>query len=160
MRYSDVFIKSVLKRVLPPNNESQIKVTQELNLGKNTIYNWIKKHQNGNLNKLGDTSSSNKNPNEMLTLLLESKAIDSAEYGQWLRGKGLHSEHMHLFEQEIVEIVNSKSNLNKTEIKELKNDNAVLRKELRRKDKALAEMAALVILKKKANAIWGEKEDD
>jgi transposase len=35
-----------------------------------------------------------------------------------------------------------------------------LEKELRRKDKALAETAALLVLRKKANAIWGEAEDE
>ena len=33
-------------------------------------------------------------------------------------------------------------------------------KELLRKDKALAEAAALIILRKKAQAIWGDAEDD
>ena len=35
-----------------------------------------------------------------------------------------------------------------------------LEKELQRKEKALAEAAALLILRKKAQAIWGDKEDD
>jgi hypothetical protein len=35
-----------------------------------------------------------------------------------------------------------------------------LEKELRRKDKALAETAALLVLQKKARAIWGDNEDD
>jgi transposase len=35
-----------------------------------------------------------------------------------------------------------------------------LEKELRRKEKALAETAALLVLRKKANAIWGEAEDE
>ena len=35
-----------------------------------------------------------------------------------------------------------------------------LKKQLRRKDKALAEAAALLVLKKKAASIWGEPEDD
>jgi len=35
-----------------------------------------------------------------------------------------------------------------------------LERELRRKDKALAETAALLVLKKKAQAIWGEHEDE
>ena len=35
-----------------------------------------------------------------------------------------------------------------------------LEKELRRKEKALAETAALLVLKKKANAIWGDRGDD
>jgi transposase len=32
--------------------------------------------------------------------------------------------------------------------------------ELRRKERALAETAALLVLRKKANAIWGEDEDE
>jgi hypothetical protein len=35
-----------------------------------------------------------------------------------------------------------------------------LEKELRRKDKALAEAAALLVLQKKAQAIWGDDGDD
>ena len=35
-----------------------------------------------------------------------------------------------------------------------------LEKELRRKDAALAETAALLVLKKKAQAIWGDEDDD
>ena len=35
-----------------------------------------------------------------------------------------------------------------------------LTKELRRKDNALAETAALLVLQKKAREIWGDEEDD
>jgi hypothetical protein len=35
-----------------------------------------------------------------------------------------------------------------------------LERELLRKEKALAETAALLVLRKKINAIWGESEDD
>jgi hypothetical protein len=35
-----------------------------------------------------------------------------------------------------------------------------LEKELQRKEKALAEAAALLVLRKKVQAIWGEQEDD
>ncbi|MEI2420412.1 hypothetical protein V6O07_09065 [Arthrospira platensis SPKY2] len=34
-----------------------------------------------------------------------------------------------------------------------------LEREVRRKDKALAETAALLVLQKKLQAIWGDKED-
>jgi len=47
----------------------------------------------------------------------------------------------------------------KSEIKELKINYRKLQKELNKKDKALAEMAALITLKKKAEAIWGVEED-
>ena len=44
----------------------------------------------------------------------------------------------------------------KSDRKEIKQ----LKKELQRKEKALAEAAALIILRKKAQAIWGEPEED
>ncbi len=45
------------------------------------------------------------------------------------------------------------------ELKALRAENNLLKKELRRKDSALAEATALLILKKKANLIWGVDED-
>ena len=39
-------------------------------------------------------------------------------------------------------------------------ENKKLSKELERKDKALAEAAALLLLSKKAEAIWGVKEEE
>jgi len=36
----------------------------------------------------------------------------------------------------------------------------VLKKEVNRKDKALADTAALLVLQKKVNAIWGNDEDN
>ena len=44
--------------------------------------------------------------------------------------------------------------------KQLRKENSTLRKDLNRKEKALAETAALLVLKKKAQAIWGEPEED
>ena len=42
----------------------------------------------------------------------------------------------------------------------IKKENKNLKKDLNRKEKALAETAALLVLKKKAREIWGEPEDD
>ena len=44
--------------------------------------------------------------------------------------------------------------------KRLLKENKQLKKELAKKEKALAEMAALYTLKKKAEELWGEEEDD
>jgi hypothetical protein len=45
-----------------------------------------------------------------------------------------------------------------TEVKALRTENRALKKELTRKEKALAEASALLILKKKAALLWGENE--
>ena len=46
------------------------------------------------------------------------------------------------------------------ELREERKKNERLEKELARKDKALAETAALLVLRKKANAIWGTEEEE
>ena len=56
--------------------------------------------------------------------------------------------------EQVIDIIKDKE-----EIKKLKSENRQLRKELYRKEKALAETAALLTLKKKAAAIWGEEEE-
>ncbi len=53
-----------------------------------------------------------------------------------------------------------KSDRAKENMAQLVKENKRLKKELIRKEKALAEMAALLVLKKKADEIWGDKEDD
>ena len=47
-----------------------------------------------------------------------------------------------------------------SEGKHLKQENKALKKELDRKDKALAETAALLVLQKKVNILGGNSEDD
>jgi len=47
----------------------------------------------------------------------------------------------------------------RNELKKAKEDSKKLKSELNRKDKALAETAALLVLRKKANAIWGDPEE-
>ena len=39
-------------------------------------------------------------------------------------------------------------------------ENKILKRDIRRKDRALAEQTALIILKKKVQEIWEDEEDD
>lgn len=49
--------------------------------------------------------------------------------------------------------------MNREAIRDERQKNRMLERELARKEKALAETAALLVLRKKAQAIWGESED-
>ncbi len=160
MRYSLAFKESVLRRVLPPNNESIASVSRELGVSVNSIYLWIKKAGNGILYKDGEVAPNKRSHREKFMLLLESKTLDPEKEGEWLREHGLHTEHIAQYEQELKEIVENKNEKVKEEIRILKQQNKELKRELRRKDKALAETAALLTLKKKAQEIWGDDEDE
>lgn len=160
MKYSKRFKESVLRKVLPPENRSVPEVAKEMGLSDQTIYNWKKLLEKGDPSLNEESSPSSIGRIEKFNLLLEGKAVSDDESGKWLREKGLHSEHLNLWEQELKDILKDKDTELRQENSRLKKDKKELEKELRRKDKALAEMAALLILKKKANAIWGDREDD
>ena len=94
-----------------------------------------------------------------LKAIVEYENLDEEQRGIYLREKGLHSVHLERWQQEFVEAYASRKKKTRggdprqKRIKELEGD-------LRRKDKALAETAALLVLKKKARAIWGDPEDE
>ena len=160
MRYSTGFKESQIKKVLPPSNRSIREVSQEAGVSDQTLRNWITKAKEGTLKKGDTVHSANRSAREKLNLVIESKIISEDDKGHWLREKGLHSEHITLYEQELREIVEDKKNSEKKTVKNLQQENKRLEKELKRSQAALAEMAALYTLKKKAELLWGVKEDD
>lgn len=161
MRYSAAMKASVLRRVLPPESQSVSSVSRETGVGNSTIRYWMNQAASGTLNQ-GDAQlrPSDRGPGEKFTLLLESRTISEDERGEWLRARGLHSEHLPLWEQELREVVTDKEKQQREEMTALRKRNKELEKELNRKEKALAEAAALLTLKKKADSIWGDDEDD
>ncbi len=160
MRYSRAIKESVLKKVLPPEKRSIREVSTEYGISEQTIRNWIERVNNGILSLDVDRGPNYLSSAEKFHLLLESAGIPEEERGNWIREKGLHTEHLHLWEQELRDTVTDKQQENKQELREAKKKIKALEKELNRKDKALAEMAALIALKKKLHQILEENEDD
>jgi transposase len=157
MRYSNGFRQSILKRVLPPASQGLHEVSLEVGIAEQTIRNWIEQARNGRLNQAdGEIAPGDRQASEKLKLVIESKSIEPELMGEWLRGQGLHSEHVALWEQELATIVANKDDALKHELQQTKKKLKETERELVRKDKALAELAALLVLKKKAEAIWGD----
>ena len=61
--------------------------------------------------------------------------------------------------QEMLGVLGGKGKVGRKADPQLKEIKA-LRSELKRKEKALAETAALLVLKKKARGVWGDNEDE
>jgi transposase-like protein len=160
MRYSLGFKETQVKKVLPPHNQSIASVAREAGVADQTLRNWLEQVKNGTLKEQGTVGGASRSAREKFSLVMESKSIADNDHGRWLREKGLHSEHITLYEQELRDLVEDKGLSEKEENKRLKKENKRLQKELAKKEKALAEMAALYTLKKKAEELWGESEDD
>jgi len=160
MNYSQRIKESVLCKILPPENRGVVDVSREMGIPRETIYNWKRKAEAGILFKDDFGSPLSLGQLERYNLLQEYKVLAQEDIGEWLREKGLHSDHLKLWEQEIKNILSDKTNKIKIENQQLKREKKELERELRRKEKALAEVAALLTLKKKADAIFGVREEE
>ena len=160
MKYSLSFKKSMVKKVLPPASRAISAVAEEAGVSDQTLRNWLNKSKEGTLGKNETVGAASRSPREKLNLVIESRSVSQKDIGRWLREKGLHTEHITQYEQELRDMVEDKNHDEKQEKKQLIRENKELKKELREKEKALAEMAALYTLKKKAEALWGDEEDD
>ena len=151
-----------LMKVLPPNNRPVHEVSKDLGIGVRTIYKWMKMVKDGTLiiSPVDENPVAFKTDLEKFTLVLESKGIAQDDLGAWLRKQGLHSEHLRLWEQELAEKMTAREQKYREENQGIKKELNETKRELHKKEKALAELAALYTLKKKADAIWGAKEDD
>jgi len=86
--------------------------------------------------------------------------LTPTEIGAFLRSKGLHQTHL---EQWRLQMLKGLQNDLPSQKAQKRNSGAkrirALEKELNRKEKALAETAALLVLKKKVREIWGDEDD-
>lgn len=95
--------------------------------------------------------------------VLETAALNETELAEYCRKKGLYPEQIASWGT-ACEQANDWQRASEKQLKESSQQNKkeikTLRKELERKEKALAEAAALLVLRKKADAIWGQGEED
>lgn len=97
---------------------------------------------------------------EKYTVMIEAASLSDEELGGFLRKKGLHEANLKQWREEMLtglsETKARRSSKRSPEARRIRE----LERELARKEKALAEAAALLILKKKAQALWGDEDDD
>ena|SRR4030065_341124 len=154
MEFSEGFKRSVVEKLLTPGGKGISELSKEIGVSNQTLYNWRDRY----INKDAIPKSPRKwNMKDKYSAVIEAAGLTGEELGKWLRKTGLHSDHLDIWRKEIEQMVSSPKD--KEEIRKLKAENKQLKKELLRKEKALAETAALLTLKKKAAAIWGEEEE-
>ena len=161
--YSEEFKASVTAKMLPPHNVGIADLAHDTGVPRNTLYTWR--------NKLGsklqnDTRASQSthgklSSEEKFAAVIESASLNEVELSEYCRRKGLYPEQIQAWSKTCMQanaaVVNK---ADKTRIKMQAKQLKQLESELRRKDKALAETAALLVLQKKVQAIWGDPEDE
>jgi len=162
MSYPKARKEAVLKKMLPPTNRPIAVLAKEEGIAEGTLYGWRKKARSeGRLMPDGDSSPQGWNASDKFSAVLESAAMNEDHLSQYCRERGLYPEQIKQWREACEQANDWQQAQTKTLKQAAQKDSKRIREleaDLRRKEKALAETAALLVLRKKALAIWGEDE--
>lgn len=162
-RYSEERRTAVLEKLLPPHNGVVKRVAREEGICPATLYNWLQAARQRGVPVPGSGRKSTEewSGEAKLAVVLETASLNADELSRYCRRKGLYPEQIARWKQACIDtaqLLPDRDREAAEEVRALRQRNRALEKELRRKEKALAESAALLVLQKKYRALW-EDED-
>lgn len=164
--YSESFKRKMVQRMCGPDARSAGSLSLEVGVAQSTLSRWLREAgtigtmTNSNERNDPPTSSSvhrERSAEDKLRLVLEAGRLSNEELGAFLRREGLHEAELDEWKDAMLSSLKPAAKSGRAgdarRVRELE-------RELRRKDKALAEAAALLVLQKKVQALWGDEDDD
>lgn len=162
MRYSPERKEAVLKKMLPPANKTIKEIAREEGISEATLYNWRKAARaEGRLLPDGDATPAGWSSADKFAAVLETAALNEAERSEYCRQRGLYPAQIEEWRVACEQANDWDRSQNKQLAEVRKRDEKRIRdleRDLKKKEKALAETAALLVLSKKLEAIWGDEE--
>jgi len=163
-KYTAAIKASVISKVLAPNSPGVIELAKEFNIPKATIYTWM-----FNMNKKKPTQQRPKDQSatSKFQAVIDTIGKTEQEQSAYCRTQGIYSNHVEAWKQQILDCLGAVNTTSSTPItkeskaatQQMQDEMKQLKRDLNRKDKALAELTALLVLKKKADYLWGDSED-
>ncbi len=165
MQYSYEFKARAVEKVLARGPDVSFNsVAQSFGIDHSTLRRWAGKFRNQSLEEGGmakEKTPQQWSAEQKLAAVIACESLDEQQLSAWCRENGIYPHHVKRWKAEFVESMStSRGTAKSAQAKQLREENKSLKKELRRKEKALAEAAALPVLKKKAGQIWGTDGDE
>ena len=163
-RYPKEMKEAIIARLLE-EDVVVMDIHRETGVGINTLYRW----RDEAMNKKGLSATTKYKTadrwsgQDKFTVVLETANLSEIEFSEYCREKGIYPEQVKEWRDACINANDVKSARNAEAEKELRaerREREKIEKELARKEKALAETAALLVLRKKADAIWGTVEEE
>lgn len=157
-RYSQEFKEAVVKKLLTRGNQTKAEFCDANNLALGSVSLW--QSECGNISGMNNKKNKSKlSTREILKIISEAYTLNEEELGIYLRKNGLHASQLVEWRDGVNALFSKpKAKPNKKDARDLKIKD--LEKNLRKKDAALAEVSALLILQKKANLLWPSPSED
>lgn len=161
-RYDKEEKERLIARMLPPENISPSDLSRETGISQSTLATWKAKATSLSVSKTKKYSK-NISSREKFLIVMETYTLSEIDLSKYCRENGLYVEEVKEWRASCIAandgIKNNSKDLSE-ELKEEKKKTKELSKDLRIKEKALAETAALLVLRKKLDAIFGQNEED
>jgi transposase-like protein len=156
--------EAILNKMMSPYPPTIVVLSKQEGISEATLYNWRKQlRQEGRPVPEHDRTSENWSAQTKFAVVVETAAMTETELAEYCRGKGLYPEQVKAWRdtaiasqdesQQATAASQQQGRDYRKQIKRLETD-------LARKEKALAEAAALLILQKKMRALWEGGEDE
>lgn len=150
--------------LLPPYSYSVRRIADKLNVGNGTVNKWRQElKEEGLLLANDEGGNENYSAEQIFSFVIETATMSEHELSAYCREKGLYIEQVKKWRAASIqahqpkkESKHKQDSLRRADRKRIKE----LERELARKDKALAETAALLVLREKFNALWENNEED
>jgi len=150
--------EAIIKKALS-NCGTMQEIAKNHSIGYSTLCEWVRRYRDGeSITRSGKQGM--QSVSERFEHVLAAASLGEEEVGRYCRENGLYAFQLTKWKEDFM---TERAPIDKTTqatVKALQMENKTLKQEVLRKDKALAEATALLILKKKASLIWGEVEDD
>ncbi len=162
--YSTEFKAQALSKAHTRADKTLQDVATDLNLSLGTLKGWLKQQNKENALRGQNPPLPEQQPAktwsaaQRLAALNESHALQGQALHAWCREKGLFEHQLRQWHQEFCQTGKAAAAPVDAALRQARQKNDQLERELRRKDKALAEAAALLVLQKKFQALWEDEE--
>jgi len=163
MEYSELVRARTVRRMLGPGARSANELARETGIAQSTLSRWLRGAASLRLvstkqdepSEVGTPSEAKRpqdwSPMERMQFLVEAEGLGDQALGELLRQRGVHREQLEEWRAAVTEaFAQPKTSRRSPEGKRIKQ----LEREIARKDKALAETAALLVLQKKVQLLF------
>lgn len=162
VRYSEERREALVRRMLS-GEISIAALARESGVTEMTLYRWRNRLQGKDEPVSKSKKQDRLSAGQKLAVVTQTAQLNEAELSEYCRKKGLYPEQVKSWRSQAEQAMSGamvSGKEHRQALKEARGRQEKLERELRRKEKALAETAALLTLRKKAAAIWGEAEEE
>jgi transposase-like protein len=157
-KFSEEQKRMWVKKFLSRGSKSIEVFCRENALSSTAVYKWVAIYGRTPDMKPLTRTPQNWTSEEKFKAVMAFDSLPVEEQGAYLRREGVHADHIEMWREKMQKSLEPENIDKRSERGELIYKIQGLEKDLLRKEKALAEAAAIIILKKKVDLIWGNED--